>query len=330
MRRRARPGPPPCYPWPVLPLLLLACRIELGPPEQAASGQSSELWLYTSMYEEVLATLRPMWERDLPDLRIEVYQAGSEKVAQRFEAELAAGGSRACVLASSDPAWTADLAERELLHPYLAPATARMDRRWLDPQGRYFTMRLSLMVLASAQEAAPTSFRDLSESAWAGQVSSPDPLASGTAFTTWSALDAAYGPQWVAAARGQGLIAQGGNSSVLARMESGERPVGVILLENLLLKPDSAARAILPTDGAIPVPGPVAIPRGCPDVHGAERFVAWLMSDPAQQAIVQGGMHSPLPHLAPPPGGPPLAEIPLFPVPADIDAAAFKARWVAP
>ena len=158
----------------------------------------------------------------------------------------------------------------------------------------------------------------------------PDPLASGTAFTTWSALDAVYGPQWVAAARGQGLIAQGGTSSVLARMESGERPVGVILLENLLLKPDSPARAILPSDGAVAVAGPVAIPRGCPDLHAAERFVAWLMTEPAQAAIVAGGMHSPLPGAPAPAGAPPLEQIQLFPTPSDLDAAAFKARWVGP
>ncbi len=311
-------------------LLLLSCRVEFGPPEQARSGEAAEIWLYTSIYEEVLATMRPLWERDLPDLRIEVYQAGSEKVAQRFEAELAAGGSRACVLASSDPAWYADLARRELLAPYLAPATAAMDKRWLDPQGRYFTMRVSLMVLASTVQPAPASFRELAEPAWQGLVSTPDPLASGTAFTSWSALDAAYGADWMQQARGQGLIAQGGNSSVLARMESGERPVGMILLENLLLKPDSPAKAILPADGAVAVSGPVAIAAGCADVHGAERFVAWLISPQAQQAIVAGGMHSPLPALPPPTGAPPLEEITLFPVPEELDSQAFKARWVGP
>ena len=75
------------------------------------------------------------------------------------------------------------------------------------------------------------------------------------------------------------------------------------------------------------VAGPVAIPRGCPDLHAAERFVAWLLSDEAQAAIVAGGMHSPLPGVDPPEGAPPLDELVLFPTAAPVDADAFKARW---
>lgn len=308
--------------------LLLSCSVEFGPPQRAA-GDVAEVWLYTSMYEEVLAELRPLWEAALPDIHIQTWQAGSEKVAQRFEAELAAGGSQACLLGTSDPAWYRELGRRGELIAHVPPAALRMNPRFVDPDGQWTAVRVSLMVLAGPGGEAPASFRELADPTWKDRLSTPDPLASGTAFTTWTALDAAYGADWVTAARDNGLVAAGGNSSVLARMESGERPAGAILLENLLLKPNTMIKPRFPTDGAVAIPGPLAIPKGCPWPHEAEQVYDWLFSPEAQEAIRAGGMHSPLPSVGPPDGAPPLAEIALFPEPAAVDADGFKARWAA-
>lgn len=318
-----------------LTMSALACRVEFGPGGgEARQGQQKKtVWLYTSMYKSVLAELRPLWERALPDVDVEVFQAGSERVAQRFAAEQAAGGSKACLLATSDPAWYRDLAERGELLAYVPPAALKMDERWVDPEGRWTTVRVSLMILATTADQAPTAFHDLDHPRWKNQVSSPDPLSSGTSFTTWTSLEAAYGPDWVRAVRDNGLVAAGGNSAVLSRIESGERPIGVILLENLLLAPHTPARPIFPTDGAVAVPGPLAIPKGCPNVLAAERFYSWLFSDEAQEVITGGGMHSPVPG-APPPhsrdghAAPALDRIQLFPLPPEgYDLAGFKERW---
>ncbi len=311
-----------------------SCRVEVGAPqaEQQSAGPV-EIWVYTSMYQEVIDELSEMIARDLPDVTVQWYQAGSEKVAQRWEAEHAAGGSRACLIATSAPGWYLDLSERELLREYVSPRALELPRAWVTPT--WAAIRVSLMVLASADPEAsaagaeasaagaegaaaglPASFADLAQPAWRDRFSTGDPLSSGTNFATLSAWIERYGWAWLEDLQQNGWIAAGGNSAVMARMDSGERPVGVILLENLLAKP-GVARTILPADGAIPVLGPLAIPTDCPTPDAAEKLYDWLLGRAAQEAIVRGHMHSPLPDIAPPAGAPPLAEIELMELPAD-------------
>lgn len=292
-------------------LALLACRVEVGPPSAPASQGPVEVRLYTSMYESVLDELVPAAERALPHVRLVPLQAGSEKIAQRFEAELEAGASPACLLATSDPAWFAALADRGALHAHVPPRALDLPPAWRSPTAS--TFRLSIMVLAARDDAGPTSWAALGDPAWRDRASMADPLASGTALTTVAAWADALGPDVLRGARANGLVLAGGNSAVLARMQSGERPVGVILWENLLVVP-GAPRGVVPAEGAVAIPGLVAIPAGCPHEEAAEDVMDWLLSPEAQAIVVRGGMHSPFPDAPAPAGAPPLAEVPLLPV----------------
>ena len=315
-----------------LTLLLTACRVEWGPPATATAPEAAgprTLWLYTSLYQEVVDDLKPRAEAAFPRLTLEVFQSGSEKVAQRFEAEQQAGGSKACLLATSDPGWYASLTERELLRPYVSPAALQGPRAWVQPTWAAF--RVGLMVLASKDGSGPKRFSALTDPEWKDRFSSGDPLSSGTTLTTVAAWERVYGEAHTAALRANGWVASGGNSAVLGRLETGERPFGVILLENLLLRP-GVATPIFPEDGAIAIPGPLAIAKGCPDPRLAEAVADYLMGAEAQAAIVRGGMHSPFPGVAPPNGAPALADIALFALPDDFfaqmgaGADALKAR----
>jgi len=142
-----------------------------------------------------------------------------------------------------------------------------------------------------------------------------DPLKSGTNFTTvaslvrdddWSLLEG-----WAA----NGLVAAGGNSAVLQRLESGERPVGVILLENLLprVADESPLRVVYPEDGAVPIPSPIAILASTQRPALAKQVYDAMFSADVQAAIVAGHMYSPLPGLAAPAGAKPWSELALAP-----------------
>jgi iron(III) transport system substrate-binding protein len=292
-------------------LVLLGCRVEVGPSTAPTTEGAVEVRVYTSLYESVLDELVPAAERALPGVRLVPLQAGSEKIAQRFEAELEAGASPACLLATSDPAWFGTLAERRLLHPHVPPRALGLPEAWRSATASAF--RVSVMVLAARDDAGPTSWAALADPAWRDRVSMADPLASGTALTTVAAWADGLGPGTLRAARANGLVLAGGNSAVLARMQSGERPVGVLLWENLLVAPGSP-RGVVPAEGAVAIPGLVAIPAGCPHHEAAEDVMDWLLSPEAQTIVVRGGMHSPFPDVAPPAGAPPLAEVRLLPV----------------
>ncbi len=328
-------------------LLAVACRVEIGPPGGApastdAEGPSGEVWVYTSMYQPVLDDLDPVIARALPGVTVRWFQAGSEKVAQRFEAEIAAGGSRACLLMTSDPFWYADLHARGLLRPHLTPNVLHLDRGLVNPDGAWAPARLSLVVLARhgsrvPEADAPRSFADLTSPAWGARATMGDPLSSGTMFTTLAFL--ADNPGWesLTAWRESGLVAAGGNASVLHRIESGERDVGAVLLENVLMarRTGSPVEAIYPEDGAIVVPGPIALTAGCPSPDAARAVYDVILSREGQERMVAGQMYAALPGLPPPEGARPLAEVPTRPwegawfdrTVAERDA--LKERWSA-
>ena len=307
--------------------------MEVGNPAvQEGNGSVTELWVYTSIYQEVLDAMAPALAADLPDLEVRFFQGGSEKVAQRWEAEHAAGGSRACLVATSDPGWYLDLHARGELRPYVTPRALRIDRTWVHED--YAAFRLGFMVMASSAPEGPASFHALADPRWKDQFSSGDPLASGTTFTTLAAWEQAFGSEWLRAVRGNGWIAAGGNGAVITRMESGERRVGVVLLENLLAKP-GVARLIVPEEGAVAIPGMLAIPRDCPTPAAATRLYDWFFAETAQRALIAGNMYSPFPDMPPPVGAPPLAELPRFHPEADLlgymaeNTAAIKERYQA-
>lgn len=321
-------------------LMLLACRVELGAPgpEAQSAGGTTEVWVYTSMYEEVIAALEPEIKASFPQLNVRWYQAGSEKVAQRAEAEWEAGSGQACLIMTSDPFWYADLAARGRLRRYVPPEALGMDRSWVA--ATHSTARLSVMVLAANESLVPegerpSSFRELADERFRDRVSMPDPLSSGTAFTTLAFLQSVYGWDFVQALRANGLVAAGGNSSVLQRVESGERPIGVLLLENVLKarSKGSPILPIVPSDGAVAIPGPVAITADCAHPLEAQALADWMLEPRAQQAIVGGFMHSPFPDQAPPSGGPGLESLNLLPWTTEFtaavsgDAAAIKERY---
>ncbi len=303
-------------------LLLLGCRVELGPPGAVVSSERPTVWVYTSTYQEQVDQLSAAAAAELPDIDIRWFQGGSEKVAQRWEAERSAGGSPACVLATSDPSWYADLAERGLLRAYVSPRALDLPRAWVSPH--WAANRVDLMVIGAPLEGeAPKTFAELAEPRWRGTFSSGDPFSSGTTFTTVAAWRLLYGDEWLERLDANGWVMAGGNSAVLGRMESGERPIGVLLLNNLLMRP-GVVRAIFPEDGAVPIPGLLAIPTDCRAPDAAERVVDWLMGDTAQDLVVNARMHSPFPGKPAPEGAPKLEDIALAPLPDDFAARVAK------
>ena len=161
----------------------------------------------------------------------------------------------------------------------------------------------------------PRGFEDLSQPAYRGLVSMGDPLKSGTNFTTVASF--AYGDDWslIEGWSDNDLVSAGGNSAVLQRLESGERPIGVILLENLLPRIEQGAplRVVYPDDGAVPIPSPIAILSSTSGPALAKEVYDAMFSDEVQAAIVAGHMYSPLPGRPAPEGARPWADLVLAP-----------------
>ncbi|MAG56505.1 MAG: ABC transporter substrate-binding protein [Planctomycetes bacterium] len=292
----------------------------------------TEVWIYSSIYPQVIERLEPKLDAAFPDVRFRWFQKGSEQIAARLNAEFASGDVNCDLLMTSDPFYYAQLAERGLLLPYESPQAASVPVGMRANDHAFTTVRVPVMVIAVNHErfkgALPASFRDLVDRRFDGKLSMGDPLKSGTNFTTVAALSRKYGWDYFQGLRKNDIIAAGGNSAVLHRLETGERPVGIVLLENLLprLAKGAPITVVYPTDGAVPVPSPIAILKSSPHPELARRVYDLFFSTEVQASIVSGHMYSPLPEAAPPVGARAWKDVPLYPWNAEFVETVRKDR----
>lgn len=281
-------------------------------------GDRPTVTIYTSIYEHVIAAVDPVLRDEFPDLTIRWFQRGSEDVAARLNSEIAAGRIGADLVMTSDPFWYEELKEAGHLLEYRSPRATGIPSDLNDPDGMFVTVRVPVMVLAVNRGRVPAgkrprTFRELTDPAWAGRMTMGDPNRSGSAFTAVAALAARYGWEYFEALRRNDVVAAGGNSAVLSRVVTGEKEVGLILLENILQarqqNPDVPLEIVYPEDGAILVPSPIAIMKATAAPDAARRLYDFFLSDAGQAAIVSGWMYSPFDHITPPGGARPWREV---------------------
>jgi iron(III) transport system substrate-binding protein len=281
--------------------LFAGCRIETAAPQTSAVVSADgtprgELWVYTSMYRHVMDAFEPLLGARLPQVTVRWFQGGSEKVATKLEAELAAGGSPCDVLMTSDPFLYRRLAKEGRLLRAVSPNGVRTDRSLVDVDGYWESVRLSTMVLVhKAGAEAPASFAELLEPKWKGEVVIGDPLTSGTAFTWAVAMERSHGEDFFERLRANGARVAGGNAAVLQKVEGGEARVGVVLLENVLAAKarGSPVEPRWPTDGAVLIPGPVATLASSRNPVAARAFIDLVLSPEGQRVISGlGDMHA--------------------------------------
>lgn len=295
--------------------LLLA--LVMGASGCKTESKTSTLWIYTSLYPHVIQDLEKKLVVRFPGVKFRWYQSGSENVAAKVNSELLAGQTQADLILTSDPFWYEDLKLRKKLLAYESPAAKTVPAVLKDPDGYYATARVPLMVIAYHQESfteaeAPQGFSDLLQPKFKNKIAMGNPLESGTSFTTVALLTQKFGWDYVAKLRTQGILSAGGNSSVLARIETKERPVGIVLLENVLAtrRRNPKIQIVYPKEGALLIPSPVAILASTHSPELARQAVDFFFSPEGQESIVKkGDMHSPIPGVVGPEGARPWDQI---------------------
>lgn len=269
------------------------------------------IWIYTSLYKDTISDIQPKLEKEFPGFKFQFYQAGSEEVAAKVQAESMAGKIQADLLISSDRFWYEDLASKGSLLSYQPAQHEKVNSNFKHPEGFYTTVSFPIMVIAynseSVSEAdAPKSFKDLAADKWKDKISMGSPLASGTAFTTVTFLEKKYGWDYFKDLRKNNFIAEGGNSGVIRRLQSKERPVGVVLLENVLrLKStDPRIKWHLPSDGAIVHSNVLAIVKKEKDQTLEKKVADWMFGPEGQKALARSYMYTGVEDQAAPEGAP--------------------------
>lgn len=284
-------------------IVLFSCKSE--------QATKNELWIYTSMYKDTIADMKPRLEKAFPGVTFNFFQAGSEEIAAKVNAEILSGGTNADVLISSDRFWYEEMAAQGQLESYQNQKWSEVDSQLKHDGGFYSTVSVPVMVMAYNSEAfknseVPSSFEQMSKPEWKDKFTTGSPLASGTNFTTMAMLQDKYGWDYFKSLKSNNTIAQGGNSSVIRRIQSQERPVGWVLLENLLRfkGKDDRLKIVYPKDGVVIQSNVMAITKKSDDRSLAKKFVDWMYTQEGQECMTRSFMYSPLTSIAAPEGAP--------------------------
>ncbi len=277
-----------------------------------SKNSKNEIWIYASVYKEVIAEYEPLLKKAFPEITFKWFQGGSENVAAKVRAELMGGSTKADLIMTSDLFFFQQLKKEGQFLKIDAPALKDLPSSYIDDEANFAVTRFPVMVLGINNKFIspadkPKTFLSLTQPQYKDKISMPSPLESGTALTTVLFLNKKYGPDFFTKLRTNNVLAAGGNGAVLSRMQSGERPIALVLLENIVQAKSRGSENIeyiFPDDGALPMPSPVAIFKSTRNPELAQKVFAWFLSKEAQDILVKGGVYSALANAPAPPGLP--------------------------
>ena len=282
-----------------------------------------ELVIYTSMYPFVIDMMNEAIQKEFPNLTPGIdgsffFYAGTSKLITKIYGEM--GDNRDQPLECdmfmvAEPAFSLEMKDYGYLHSFEVEDAANRLRFPYDEDGTWYPVRVCNMVLAynpemEADWAAkgvniPKSFKDFAEDpSLKGYISMSDPMTSGTAYAAVASLLDTYGEEYLDQLNENKVMRESG-STAIAKLQSGEC-AAIMILEESILKYIADEKAngnevtnlqvIYPEDGVVLIPSTVMIVAEeyskNVNTEAAEAVAQWLLTEEAQQLILQGYMHS--------------------------------------
>lgn len=277
-----------------------------------AKGPQGTVMIYTSIYPDIIELIKPSLKKQFPDLDVQWFQAGTEKVMAKIAGEIEAKKVQADLIMVADPSYYLTLKDQNLLLKYDSPNRKDVAAN-KDSEGYWTGVRISNMIIAyntaKVSEAdAPKSFKDLLDPKWNGKIAMPSPLLSGTAYVAAGVLSDKYGWEYFENLRKNGMKVEEGNSALQNKLVRGEYHAVMILEENILKigAKGEPVKVVYPADGTIIIPSPIAIFNTSKNQDAAKAVLDWFLTKEGQEVIVKGWMHSVRDDVNPPQGAPAL------------------------
>ncbi len=286
--------------------ILLCLTMLLAIPSALAVNEelTGKIVIYTSMYQFVIDMMDEAMAKEFPNLDVEFFYGGTGALQQKLAGETETGKFGCDMMLVAEPAYSLELKEGGWLHPYKIENAQDLLRFPYDDEGYWYPVRVCNMVLAYnpemyTPEELPKTFEEFAyDESLKGQISMGNPLTSGTTMAGIAALSDLYGYEWFEALGKNNVMIESG-STALAKLETGECKVIMILEESVLKKraeDGSKLACIYPEDGVILIPSTVmtvAADRSANmNIEAAEAITDWLLSAEGQKFVVAGYMHS--------------------------------------
>jgi iron(III) transport system substrate-binding protein len=184
--------------------------------------------------------------------------------------------------------------------PYKSPAWADIPAKFKDPNGYWHGYNYWFALIAINKElmkkknlAKPKLWKDLVDPAYKGEIVTPNPGTSGTAFLFVSAVMQIYGEEqgWKLLEKLNKNVAQytksgGAPAKLVAR---GEYAVGVTWDYVVYSRADKGLpiEAIIPNEGTSFDLDSVAILKGCRNMEAAKKLIDWIGTKEGQTFIAK-------------------------------------------
>ena len=288
-------------------VVLLLCAVMLcgltGGALAVNEDLTGKVMIYTSMYQFVIDAMDKAMEVEFPNLDVEFFYGGTGALQTKLTGEME-GGTLGCdMMLVAEPAYSLELKEGGWLHQYQTPVAESL-RFPYDEEGFWYPVRVCNMVLAYNPEKytpdqLPKTFKEFAyDTSLKGMISMGNPLTSGTTMAAAATLSDKYGYEYFTALGENNVMIESG-STALAKLESGECKVIMILEESVLKKrkeDGSKLACIYPEDGNIMIPSTVmtvAEDRSANvNIEACEAITDWLLSEAGQEFVIDGYMHS--------------------------------------
>jgi len=258
----------------------------------AGAATANSITVYTSYEEDELTAFLNRMKEDLPDLTVNVLRLSTGDLQARILAESANPQHDViwgwAVTSMVDPRISG------MLEPYSPANIDRVPERFRDPEGKWFAVTgymaafcVNNEVLRAKNIPMPTSWADLLDPAFKGEVVMPNPASSGTGYLQIASLLQMMGEE-----AGWDFLRQL-DENIAQYIKSGSRPCNVASQGEYAVGASFALRAIkniaegypitmvIPAEGAgneLEANGLMASSR---NKDAAKRFLDWTLSDRA-------------------------------------------------
>nr|WP_296771691.1 ABC transporter substrate-binding protein [Rhodococcus sp. (in: high G+C Gram-positive bacteria)] len=271
-----------------------ACSEPADPAAASDESASGTLTLYTSEPQAKIDALNAEFTAANPGITVEVYRAGTGDLNARIAAERETGKIGADVLLAADAPTFEGYKDDDLLLQYTPADASALNQDIVDPDGYYVGTRIIPTVIAYNTEAVtapPTSWKDLADSKYKGQITLPNPEVSGAAAyntAVWLS-EGSLGESWLEGLAANEPVVAESNGPVGQAVAAGTQPIGIVVdyLVRELAAKGSPIALEYPTDGVPYISQPAGIFQDSANQDAAKKYVDFLVSKRGQEIAVE-------------------------------------------
>lgn len=268
--------------------------------EEASSEHSGTVMMYSSMQEDQLIAIRDAFHEEYPDVKMEYYFAGTGKVITKIATEAQAGQVGADVIWVGDPADYASFKEENILQKYSSPEADMIDDAYIDPEGYYTGARMMNMGITYntnlvTEDEAPTTWDDLLDPKWEGQVVLTDPNTSGTSKYWRNALMSHddFGPEYIEKLRANGTMAESGTTATINQLAAGGYKLAVALdyVTESHVENGSPLAFVYPEE-TVSIFSPLGLVDKAKNEDNGKLLIDFILSKKGQEVLVENNLLS--------------------------------------